>query len=209
MRKNFGYLLALCLLTGCAISRKVNYDGIDANLPTLNQSIGLATWDQREQVLKNARLPDFVGYTRSGAGIAYPMGTENGLPFTDNMSSSISNSLKKHGSTVSIVNTQYTEKESRILDRLKKTKSKKLILINCREFYTDGYGATSLMYNLDVKVYSDQAELLKEKNFMDKKSLGGSVAWGPGDYKKYMPAAFKRLLEEIFNDPDLTAALQH
>jgi hypothetical protein len=203
------YFLALWLLIGCAISRKVEYEGVYANVPAFKQRIALASWDQREQVVNGARQPDFVGYTRSGAGIAYPMGTENGKPFVDNMTSSISVSLSKQGSTVANVITQFNEKESLIISQLKKTKSNRLILIDCREFHTDGYGATSLMYDLQVKIYGEQGDLLKQKTFNGKRALGGSVAWGPGKYKEYMPEAFKKLIEEIFNDSEITSALQN
>ena len=204
-----GYTLALCLLMGCAVSRKVEYEGVYANVPAFKQRIGLASWDQREQVVNGSRLPDFVGYTRSGAGIAYPMGTANGKPFTDNMTSSISVSLSKKGSTVAVVTTRYNEQESMIIDQLKKTNSNRLILINCKEFHTDGYGATSLMYDLRLNIYSEKGDLLKQKTFSGKRPLGGSVAWGPGKYKEYMPEAFKKLIEEIFNDPEMAPIIQN
>jgi len=207
MKMKSVYSLALCILMGCAISRKVEYDGVYANVPAFSQRIGLASWDQREQVVNGGRQPDFVGYTRSGTGIAYPMGTANGKPFADNMTSSISVSLSKKGSTVAVVATQFNEQESQIINQLKKTKSNRLILIDCRQFHTDGYGATSLMYNLQINIYSELGELLKQKTFSGKRALGGSVAWGPGNYKEYMPEAYKKLIEEIFNDPEIAPAI--
>jgi hypothetical protein len=209
MKISIGIFLALCLLISCAVSRKVEYEGVYANVPAFKQLIGLASWDQREQVVNGARKPDFVGYTRSAAGVAWPMGTDNGKPFTDNMSSAISASLSKQGSTVAVVNTQSTEKESLIIDQLKKTKSNRLILFVCKQFHTDGYGVTSLMYNLQINIYSEQGDLLKQKTFSGKRELGGSVAWGPGKYKEYMPEAFKKLIEEIFNDPEIVPVLQN
>jgi hypothetical protein len=202
-------VLALCILTGCAISRKVDYDGLYANVPDVKQQIAIASWDQREQVLSGARKSDFVGYMRSGAGIAYPMGTESGKPLADIMSDDIAASFKAKGSNTAVVTTQPSEKQSLIIEQLKKTKHSRLILINCKEFHTDGYGAVSLMYNLQLHIYSAQGELVKEKTFNGKKSLGGSVAWGPGKYKQYMPEAFKKLIEEIFNDSEIMTALQN
>jgi hypothetical protein len=202
--------LAITLLAGCAISRKVEYDSIYAEVPNFNQRIGLATWDQREQVLKaDGRKPDFVGYMRSGVGIAYPMGTENGMPFTDNASASISASLKKKGNTVNVVLTQPTEQKSHILEQLRKTKTNRLVLIDCRQFVSDGYGEISLTYNLQVNIYSENGDLTKEKTFNGIKPIGGSKMWGAGKYHEYMPEAFKKLIEEIFNDPEIRAALQH
>jgi len=125
------------------------------------------------------------------------------------MSSSISNSLSKKGSTVAVVNTQSNEKEPKIVDQLKNTKNNRLMLITCRQFHTDGYGEISLMYDLQVSIYSQGGDLIKQKAFSGKRVLGGSVAWGPGKYKRYMPEAFRKLVEEIFNDQEIASALQN
>ena len=121
---------------------------------------------------------------RSGAGIAYPMGTETGRPFADIMSEDIGNAFGKKGNQVAVVNTQPTDKDTLILEQLRKTNSNRLILINCNEFYTDGYGTISLMYNLKLNIYSEKGELLLEKGF-------------------------RKLIEEIFSDAEITPLLQH
>ena len=209
VKMKWRFCLFICLLAGCAISRKVEYSSVYADVPAFKQKITLACWDQREQVTGGSRQPDFVGYTRSGAGIAYPMGTANGKSFTDNMTSSIATSLSKQGSAVTSISTQFSEKESFILKQLEKTNSNRLVLINCKQFHTDGYGAISLMYNLQVNIYSQQGGQLAEKTFSGKRPLGGSIAWGPGKYKEYMPEAFRKLMEEIFRDPGIDSVLQN
>lgn len=208
MKKIFFYVNILFLLAGCAISRKVNYDNIHASVPSFNQKISIATWDQRIQILDGSRKPDFVGYMRSGAGIAYPMGTDDKRPFVDILSTNISSALTSNGSSVNIVPTKSSEAESDILDALKKTNNKKLILINCKQFVTDGYGAETLTYELIVNIYSNDGNLLKQKSFANKKALGGNAFWGPGKYSRYMPEALKDLIEEIFNDSDIISALK-
>lgn len=209
MKTTILWIMAFCMLTGCAISRKVDYEGVHANIPDFRQHIAIASWDQREQVLSAARKTDFVGYMRSGAGIAYPMGTESGKPLMDVMSTDIAESLKAKGNSTMVVITQPTEKQSQILEKLAKTKNARLILINCKEFFTDGYGAVSLMYNLELNIYSGEGSLIKEKTFSGKRAIGGSVAWGPGKYKLYMPEALKKLIEEAFNDSEIIASLQN
>jgi len=208
MQRKLSYLGLFILLTGCAISRKVDYDAIVANVPSFNESIGIATWDQREQVVKGARQSDFVGYTRSAAGIAYPMGTASGKPLADIMSADISNSLTKKGNKNSVIATSCTQKEKNILDQLKKSSRNRLILIKCIRFHTDGYGAQALLYDLQLNIYSQNGDIIKQKDFSGKRERGGSVAWGPGKYKQYMPEACKKLLEEIFNDPEIIGSLQ-
>jgi hypothetical protein len=207
MKKITLFISALSLLS-CAISRKVDYDSVRFDIPAFGKSIDIASWDQREQVVSGARKPDFVGYTRSGAGIAYPMGTESGRPFTDIMSNDISVALTQKGSKASFVVTNSSDNEENILKKLVKSGKEKLILINCKEFFTDGYGKNSLHYHLLVNVYSNDGTRLTQREFQGKRELGGTVMWGPGDYKKYMPEAFKRLVEEIFNDTEIVTALK-
>jgi hypothetical protein len=207
MRKIILSFLALAMV-GCAISRKVDYDGVRLDVPSFNQSIAIATWDQREQVLAGARKPDFVGYTRSGAGIAYPMGTESGRPFADIMSNDLSVALTKKGNKASFVVTNSGDAEANILKKLVKTGKNRLLLINCKEFFTDGYGKNSLHFYLVVTVHSADGTSMAQKEFRGKWELGGSFMWGQGDYKQYMPEAFKRLVEQIFNDADIAAALK-
>jgi hypothetical protein len=207
--KKTTFTIIVVTLFGCAISRKVNYDSVYANVPAFNQKVSIATWDQREQIVSGSRKPDFVGYTRSGAGIAYPMGTTSGKSFADIMSTNISSSFSSKGSPTSVIITNTNEPESTIIDDLKKSGNNRLILINCKQFHTDGYGATSLLYNLIINIYSGNGTIIKQKTFSGKRPLGGSVAWGPGKYQQYMPEAFKNLIEEIFNDTEITAALKN
>ena len=103
MRKSTACLLLLGFLVGCAISRKVEYETVSANVPSLSEHISIATWDQREQILNGARKIDFVGYMRSGAGIAYPMGTSSEKPFADVVSSSVAASFTKKGNKTSVI----------------------------------------------------------------------------------------------------------
>ena len=49
---------------------------------------------------------------------------------------------------------------------------------------------------------------MKQKSFSGKRELGGSKAWGAGNFKEYIPEVYKKLLEEIFNDPEIVAAMQ-
>ncbi|WP_149243257.1 hypothetical protein [Dyadobacter sp. 32] len=191
-----------------ACSRKVNYDHVQAKLPAFNQKISVATWDQREQVVSGSRKPDFVGYMRSTTGIAYPMGTTSGKPLADLLSNNISSSLSANGSSASVINTNTAQTASAILSNLKTAGQSRLILINCKQLHTDGYSRRSLLYNLIVSIYASNGTVIRQKTFNGKKPLGGNFFTGPGKFKKYMPEAFKNLIEEIFNDADIVSALK-
>ena len=207
MRKSICYLLAIVLLTNCGAARKIRYDGVNADFPKSNLIVSIAIWDQRVQVTDGSRKPDFVGYMRSGAGIAYPMKTKSGKPFSNDMSYSIASSLKESGSKVIVVGTKPDDSRSMIINKLKESNSTTLLLLKCNEYHTDGYGAQYLNYDIDIIILDNAGSIIKERKFSGKKPLGGNGFWGAGKYKTYMPAAFKNIMEEIFNDQEFKGAL--
>ncbi len=196
--KNLLYAASILLLTSCGSARKINYSGVNADLPKSNTNISLAVWDQRVQVTDGSRKPDFVGYLRSGAGIAYPMRTRSGKPFVNDMSATIASALKESGSKVVVVETKFNDSRSMIVNRLKEHNAPQLLLLKCNEYHTDGYGAQALIYDIDVIVLDINGNILKERKFSGRKLLGGNGFWGAGKYKTYMPAGLKNLVEEIF-----------
>lgn len=87
MKRNVLFISVLCItlsLMGCAFGRKIPYEKMTLTLtgPGI-QPAALSVIDSREMVIDKNRKPDFVGYTRSGAGIAYPMGTGSGKSFAE------------------------------------------------------------------------------------------------------------------------------
>ncbi|CAG5009425.1 hypothetical protein DYBT9275_04495 [Dyadobacter sp. CECT 9275] len=206
--KRITVIIIVLSLFGYACSKKVNFENVHANVPAFNQKISVATWDQREQIVSGSRKPDFVGYMRSGAGIAYPMGTTSGKPLANLISNNVSSSLSAQGSTASVIATNANQSELTILSNLKKSGKNRLILINCKQLHMDGTGGRYLLYNLIVNVYTGNGTVIKQKAFTGKKPLGGSWFFGPGKYKQYMPEALKNLIGEVFNDADIVSALK-
>lgn len=197
------YLLILLVFSSCAISRKVQYDNVQAELKPLDQVITIAAWDQRPAVTDRSRKSDFVGYTRSGVGIAYPMGTRSGDPLSKDIVMSLSNSLSlQHEYLVPPVNSS----EESIIKGVSND-NRKLLILKLNEYHTDGVGVQYLHFDVDAKVYDTDGQLIVEKNFKSDRPIGGNAVWGPGKYKNYMPEALKKKLAEIFNDPDISSAI--
>ena len=209
MKTNVVYLLIPIIMSGCA-SLKVQYDGRNPDLPAFSENITIATCDQREQILDGSRKTDFVGYQRTGVGIAYPIGTLSGNPVSDDISSTISTALEGKGCSTSIITTLPTENENEIIDNFKKHDSGKLFLMKCLEHKIDGYGFPILHFDLQVKIYSSEGKQLTEKNYQGERNLGESVGWGRSFYKYKEPISegLEDLLEEIFNDPEISSILK-
>jgi hypothetical protein len=192
----------ILFIGGCAISRKVDYRETDFNTTNITTpSIAIATWDQRPKVIDGSRKSNFVGYMRSGVGIAFPMGTKSGTPFVNEISQEILQTLKKSGIKSTIVKTSPDERYNNILNNLIQQNANKLILIKCIELHTDGYAKHALLYNLDVYIYNSTGEEIVKKNFSGKNDVTR------GNYKRAMPGTLSELLEEVFNDSNIRSAL--
>ena len=117
------FISVLCItlsLMGCAFGRKIPYENMKVTLngPAI-QPAALCVIDSREMVIDKSRKSDFVGYTRSGVGIAYPMGTGNGRSFAENIQEAIARSLANAGSDIVTVSlppgTSKPDAQSKIL----------------------------------------------------------------------------------------------
>lgn len=92
----FGCLFVLTLLLqGCTACNKHNFSGVNADLQIAaakDKSIAVATSDQRKGVLSNKCSSTYVGRQRAGFG-----DTESGIPFADDLTKVVNESLAETG----------------------------------------------------------------------------------------------------------------
>ncbi|MBE0391300.1 hypothetical protein [Flavobacterium sp. PL002] len=204
MKNIFLGLVALILLSSCAVSRKVKYDGLKLDLFDIkNKNIDLALLDHREAVIDGSRKPDFVGYMRSNVGIAFPMGTQSKNNFMYDLSNNIVNSLKRFDIVVTNLDTKWQDEEQSVKTQLLSLNGDKKVLLVFDQLNTDGYMIQFLYYKINMYVYDKNGVLLKYKAIDGKEKLGGNVAFGAGSYKTYMPDAISKLFEDIFKDQEI------
>lgn len=210
MKKIILITTCIILFTSCAVNRKVKYDNLSMNLSEIKtKSISLALLDKREAVVDGSRKPDFVGYMRSNVGIAFPIGTESKNNFMLDLSANIENSLSRFGVKVNNIVTSHTEAEQEVRTKVFTTLDDKKILFVFNELHTDGMAIQVLHYKINLFVYDKNNELLKYKDFDGKRKLGGTVAFGAGPYKRYMPEAIVKLFEDILNDDEILSAINN
>lgn len=203
-------VLIISLFNSCAVNRKVDYRNLKLDLTNVKTSdISVALLDHRLAVVDGSRKPSFVGYMRSGVGIAYPMHTVSKESFMEEMTQNIINSFKRLNIEAIAIATKNTETEENVKEKLFTQKTDKKVFFIFNEFHSDGYGIQVLHYDFEVFIYGKENQILAYKKFHDKRKLGGTVAWGPGGYKKYMPAAVTKLFEDIFNDEEIINALNN
>ncbi|WP_348798540.1 lipoprotein [Flavobacterium adhaerens] len=204
MKKILLGLVALILLSSCAVNQTIKYDGLKLDLFDIKtKNIDLALLDHREQVVNGSKKPDFVGYMRSGVGIAYTIKTKSKNEFVVDLSNNIVNSLAKFDINVTNLKTKYQDDENTVKQELLKLNGNKKILLVIDQLHTDGYGIEFLKYKINLYIYDKDGKLLKYKAINGDEKLGGNIAFGPGSYKTYMPDAVSKLFENILKDKEI------
>lgn len=197
------------LITSCAVARKVQYDNLVANVEVQGtKSIAIAVLDHREHVLINGKPQDFVGYLRASVGIPYPIGTKSKKPLADDVVSSIKETLSNKGFKCSVLVTTPTDVEKAVVEKLKASGSDISIMFLMNSWWTDTHFPTLLNYDVTISVYDKNGIQLSTKKFTENmKVIAGPMMWG-NEYEKFIPNAFKQVLEKILNDPDIKKSIQ-
>jgi hypothetical protein len=177
----------------------VNYSG--------PKSLSLSVLDQREMVVDHSRKPDFVGYTRSGVGIAYPMGTQSGKSFAEIIQKVISESLTNKSFTVNNIPTSFNNSVDEIKNKFLSNSNDRLILIKLNKLHSDYYSVTLFYYDVDLNIYDSNGNILISKNFKKDEKIGGSP-WGTGKYKYYSPEYLENEIQSWLNDQQISEKLR-
>ena len=200
----YSMLLAFIVLfaSGCAVGNKHRYHDVIANV-NVSDSIGagIATHDQREYVISGKKNPNFVGLSRGGYGNTFDVGTVSGRNLADDMTEAITSSLSKKGYKAIPVIVSYSDDQNAVLEKLKATEARRLILLTLHEWKSDTYTNTALIFNLTLKVFDQSGQVLADKQIQGRDNLKGSVMNPPKHAKKVVPIAFRQKIEELFNDP--------
>jgi hypothetical protein len=136
--------------------------------------IALAVWDQREDVVKGDDRPSAIGIARSLYGIPYEQRTANGKALADVLAEIVARGLRKAGSSVALVPTQFSDSRTRIVDRAAAIpEAQRLLLIEIRQWEEDTYFQTTLKYDLAAYALD-----------RDGKELATDVVTGADELKK-------------------------
>ncbi len=207
MKYSVYIILIVGLLTGCVVGQKYNYNSIVGDFSVSgNKPIGVATHDQRPYVLSGTKGPDVVGVLRGGYGNPFNVTTESGHPLADDMTEVIASSLSKKGFKADIIVTSHKDSTESVLEKLKATQGEKLVLLTLYEWRSNSFMNTGLYYDANLKIFDKNGKTLAESNIKGEDNLGGSfdiVSYS----KAAVPEAFKKKIEELFNNPNIANAL--
>lgn len=204
--------LLLCVMPlcgGCAFGHKYNYHDV---VPTLEATgtgqLEVATHDQRPYVVSGGTDPTFVGLSRSGYGIPYPVYTQSDRPLAEDMTQVICSALTKKGFQCVPIIVAANASPSEVRRKLQERASTLAILLVLNEWKSDTHVDTTLAYNATLSILDPRGTTIAETQIQGRDILGSNF-WDPiGVAYTAVPQMFKKKLEELLNHPSVIAALQ-
>jgi hypothetical protein len=201
----------LSLVPGSIVDTKYNFSEIKIEMQVASagqSSIAIATLDQRDDILAGNCSPTYVGMQRAAYGNPWRVNTESGLPFAQDITKTVSESMANKGFRVIPIVVSYNESEKGALQALIAEKTFRSILIIIRKWESDTYTNIGLVYDLRLIVIGDNQSVLAETSAAEVKKIPGSF-WDPAAAaKKQLPIAFKQIIEKLFNDPQIVVELK-
>ena len=203
--------LSVCILTvaGCAVGNKHQYAGVTPSL-TLESahSTAVAVQDHRPYIIDHDKDEDFVGLQRGGFGNPFDVTTKSGKPLATDIRNVIISALKKLDINATPVDIKPTMPEANAKQALLAAGTDRALFLRMDEWKADTYANTALHYDMHLSVLDRQGGLLAESSQVGEDNLGGS-AWNPPAHaESAVPVAFKRILENLLNDPKIVNALR-
>jgi hypothetical protein len=194
---------------------KIEYRNIELKIEAnSNITYAVAVLDKREVVTNKNQGPEFVGYIRSGTGIAYPIWTASGNTFTDDITLSIINAIQKSGAKATQISTSFSMNTSEVIDKLKATNADKLILVIIDEWRNDTRPwhmkvATEMIWNLRLQVL-DGTGTLKAENKVEGRDGGinPSLSSNTKKIKLITDKYYKEKMEKLFTGDNIVSNLK-
>lgn len=197
------------LLVGCAVGNRHAYHTVlaDATVSGSGQ-IGVATHDQRPYVLSGNKEPQFVGLQRGGYGNPFDVRTGENRPLAEDMTQALANSLKQKGFQPVPITVAHSDNPDRALEKLAQSGAPRGLLLTLREWKSDTFNNTSLIYDVTLRVLDRSGQVMGEKRIQGQDNLGGDFFNPPGHAREAVPRAFKAKLEALLNDESIVRALR-
>ncbi|WP_303978745.1 hypothetical protein [Dongia mobilis] len=205
-----GVLLGLgILLSGCVVGNKHQLaDATPTFVAAGEYQLAVAVQDQRPFVLDGDKDPNFVGLQRGGFGNPFDVTTGSGKPLAEDFSAAVAKALGAQKFSVKVNTVQPQDTAADITGKLQATGAERLLYLIVRQWKSDTYTNTALLYDLRLSVLGSDSAMLAEKSVVGDEDLGGSIMNPPAHAKAAVPKAFARILEDLFNDPKIVAALK-
>ncbi len=207
-------LLAAIVLGGCATGNKPSgnkhaYTGQTPDFAVSGTRVAVvAVRDARSYVMSGRWAPEFAGVTRGGFGDPVDVLTESGNPLAVDFGTTIAAALKAKGFKATVLEGSVPGNAEGIAAVLKKAGAERLVVVLIEEWKSDTFVNTTLDYGLDLQVYDDAGKVLGGTQLTGRQDLGGDAANPAGHARTAVPAAYRRVLEQLFSAGPIVASLK-
>ncbi|MBI3505298.1 MAG: hypothetical protein HY059_10675 [Proteobacteria bacterium] len=195
-------------LGACAVGNQHDYSGTPQLALQSAASTAVGVQDQRPYVVDKDKAGNFSGLSRGGFGNPFNVTTLSGNTLAADFSTAVVTALKGKGVDTAEVPVPPGQLLSQTHQALLNVGRDRSLLIGIREWKSDTYMATVLLYDLNAMVFDKGGRLLAENTLVGHDSLGGSAMNPPGHAKEAVPPAFRATLAKLLNDPKILAALR-
>lgn len=208
MLRNLLVLVVALSAGGCAFGVKHDYSASpDVSISSKN-SVAVGVHDQRPYVVSANKTETFVGLSRGGYGNTFDVNTASDKPLADDFRATVVEAFKRSGVSVKDVSLKPGQKPSDALQALITVGQQRSLLLTLREWKSDTYMNTSLIYNVHLAVLDASGKAIAEKTLQGTDDLGGNAFNPPGHAKAAVPPAYKKKIEELLSSPEIKRGLQ-
>ena len=196
------------LSSGCAIGVQHRYDAFDAKFDVATKSrIAVGVLDLRTYIVSGDKEPNFVGLQRGGFGNPFDVTTASGKSLAEDFANTIVETFEKNEIEATRVPLDVHKKISEGRRALLDADADRYVMLILHEWKSDTYQNVGLRYNVTLNVYGKDGSELAEKTLSGNDNLGGS-AWNPPAHSRTaVPNAYRKKLEQLFNDRTVIASL--
>jgi hypothetical protein len=198
--------LVSIVLTGCAVGNRYAYQSVVAS-PQVSgtRAVSVATHDQREYVRSGSKDPQFVGMQRGGFGNPFDVRTADDKPLSDAMTTALVNTLAKKGFRAQPVIVAHSVAAADARQQAVRAGADRAVVLTLQEWKSDTAMRVRLLYDMTVTVLDVRGAVLAEKRLQGDDNLGAASL--PSAVGDIVAAAFKTKLEQMLDDPGVSAAL--
>lgn len=202
-------LLIGSLMGGCAVGNKYMISDVQAQFEATGKySVVVASLDQRQPIANKTSPDTYVGMVRGGFGNPFNATTMSGLPFSDDVSQAICNSLSRKGFKAKLVSVKFDLTEEKVLERLLSNKEDRALLVIIRKWESDSFFNLNVGYDLILKVIAKDGTILATAQARDEVNVPGNIMVGSLYMsREEVPNIFKKSIESLLNNPDVVKVL--
>jgi|GEM_PF-2697297 len=204
------FLLVLCIHIQVEAKRTQEYRYIEFQINASSDiTYAIAVLDKREVVTSKSQKPDFVGYVRSTTAIAWPIKTESGNSFTDDVTFNIKSAIEKSGAIVTKVSTNFEMNPEDVIEKLKSSNADKLILVIINKWRSDTKSyyskiATDMIWDITLQMYDANDETKIENNINGiNKEINPAKKTNKTLRQNIIDIYYKEKMEELFTSVNM------